>query len=182
MKIPPCSEPCLYPDCPSACGSNSIAALSRLAGLEILPARRNCYVRVRIPSHHSPTCRSCTCRSRLCRCLRLAAPAGRRQVTKVEPPNWWTNFVSPVMVLLYGENLSDAKISVVVSRRQDREDASTARRQTRICLVEYCQERQAGERDTNAENCHAALRLPRYRCCERGAAERADFRASRAMT
>jgi glycosidase len=34
------------------------------------------------------------------------------QVTKVEPPNWWTGFVSPVMVLLYGENLSDAKISI----------------------------------------------------------------------
>lgn len=34
------------------------------------------------------------------------------QISKVEPPNWWTNFVSPVMVLLYGENLSDAKISV----------------------------------------------------------------------
>ena len=33
-------------------------------------------------------------------------------VTKVEPPNWWTGFVSPVMVLLYGENLNDAKISV----------------------------------------------------------------------
>lgn len=34
------------------------------------------------------------------------------QVSKVEPPNWWTGFVSPVMVLLYGENLSDAKITV----------------------------------------------------------------------
>jgi len=34
------------------------------------------------------------------------------QVTKVEPPNWWTDYVSPVMVLLYGEGLSDAKISV----------------------------------------------------------------------
>ena len=42
----------------------------------------------------------------------LAAPAGPPQISKVEPPNWWTNFVSPVMVLLYGENLGDAKISV----------------------------------------------------------------------
>jgi glycosidase len=42
----------------------------------------------------------------------LAAPAGPPQINKVEPPNWWTNFVSPVMVLLYGENLGDAKISV----------------------------------------------------------------------
>ena len=37
--------------------------------------------------------------------------AAQPQVTKVEPPNWWTGFVSPVMVLLYGENLQDAKIS-----------------------------------------------------------------------
>lgn len=35
------------------------------------------------------------------------------QVTKVEPPNWWTSFVSPVMVLLYGENLQDTRVSVV---------------------------------------------------------------------
>jgi len=42
----------------------------------------------------------------------LAVPAGPPQINKVEPPNWWINFVSPVMVLLYGENLSDAKISV----------------------------------------------------------------------
>lgn len=34
------------------------------------------------------------------------------RVNKVEPPNWWTGFVSPVMVLLYGENLSVVKISV----------------------------------------------------------------------
>ncbi|HEY4930542.1 MAG TPA: alpha-amylase family glycosyl hydrolase [Terriglobales bacterium] len=42
----------------------------------------------------------------------LAAPAGLPQINKVEPPNWWTGFVSPVMVLLYGENLGDVKISV----------------------------------------------------------------------
>jgi len=33
-------------------------------------------------------------------------------VTKVEPPNWWTGFISPIMVLLYGENLNDVKVSV----------------------------------------------------------------------
>src|SRR5215470_6586864 len=33
-------------------------------------------------------------------------------ITKIEPPNWWTGFVSPVMVLLYGDNLKDAKFSV----------------------------------------------------------------------
>jgi len=41
----------------------------------------------------------------------LAAPSGLPEIAKIEPPNWWTNFVSPVMVLLYGENLGDAKIS-----------------------------------------------------------------------
>jgi glycosidase len=40
----------------------------------------------------------------------LAAQAP--QVNKVEPPNWWTSFESPVMVLLYGENLNTAWISV----------------------------------------------------------------------
>jgi len=44
--------------------------------------------------------------------LSFAAPAGQPQITKIEPPNWWVDFVSPVMVLLYGEDLNDAKISV----------------------------------------------------------------------
>ncbi len=34
------------------------------------------------------------------------------QITKIEPPNWWTGYVSPVMVLLYGDGLSDANITV----------------------------------------------------------------------
>jgi len=38
--------------------------------------------------------------------------AAQPKITKVEPPNWWTGFVSPVMVLLYGENLTDGTISV----------------------------------------------------------------------
>jgi len=41
-----------------------------------------------------------------------AAPSGQAQINKVEPPSWWTGFVSPVMVSLYGENLNDSKISV----------------------------------------------------------------------
>ncbi len=41
-----------------------------------------------------------------------AAPAGEPRISKIEPPNWWINFVSPVVVLLYGENLEVAKISV----------------------------------------------------------------------
>lgn len=32
-------------------------------------------------------------------------------VSKVEPPNWWLNYSSPVMVLLYGENLNAANIT-----------------------------------------------------------------------
>jgi len=47
--------------------------------------------------------------------LSLSAFGAQPQVTKVEPPNWWTGFVSPVMVLLYGDNLADAKISVSYS-------------------------------------------------------------------
>lgn len=42
----------------------------------------------------------------------VAAATGQPEVTKIEPPNWWTGFVSPVMVLLYGENMSGAKVSV----------------------------------------------------------------------
>ncbi len=34
------------------------------------------------------------------------------RITKVEPPNWWTGYVSPVMVLLYGDGLSQANIGV----------------------------------------------------------------------
>jgi glycosidase len=43
----------------------------------------------------------------------LPLPAlAQPQVTKIEPPNWWTGYVSPVMVLLYGEHLNDAQLSV----------------------------------------------------------------------
>ncbi len=38
--------------------------------------------------------------------------AGKAIVTKVEPPNWWIDYSSPLMVLLYGSNLNEAKISV----------------------------------------------------------------------
>jgi len=34
------------------------------------------------------------------------------QITKIEPPNWWTGYVSPVMVLLYGNGLAGANITV----------------------------------------------------------------------
>ena len=34
------------------------------------------------------------------------------RVAKIEPPEWWIGFYSPVMVLLYGENLEEAQFSV----------------------------------------------------------------------
>jgi len=39
-------------------------------------------------------------------------PVGEPRVSKVEPPNWWTGFQPAVMVLLYGDNLAGADISV----------------------------------------------------------------------
>ncbi len=41
-----------------------------------------------------------------------AALPGEPHVSKVEPPNWWVGFQPTVMVLLYGDNLSGADISV----------------------------------------------------------------------
>jgi neopullulanase len=40
-----------------------------------------------------------------------AVPANGPTVSKVEPPNWWTNYSSPVMVLLYGDKLNAANIT-----------------------------------------------------------------------
>lgn len=34
------------------------------------------------------------------------------RVAKVEPPEWWLGYYSPVLILLYGENLADARFSV----------------------------------------------------------------------
>jgi neopullulanase len=41
-----------------------------------------------------------------------ALPGNAPQVSKVEPPNWWTGFQPAVMVLLYGEHIAGANISV----------------------------------------------------------------------
>ncbi len=41
-----------------------------------------------------------------------ALPGSEPHVSKVEPPNWWIPFQSTVMVLLYGDNLAGADISV----------------------------------------------------------------------
>ncbi len=64
----------------------------------------------------SPQCFRASRLVAACLCLILFSASGfafqSPQINKVEPPNWWTNFVSPVMVLFYGEGLSDAKISV----------------------------------------------------------------------
>lgn len=42
----------------------------------------------------------------------IASFAQVPQISKVEPPNWWADYVSPVMVLIYGDNLATAKLSV----------------------------------------------------------------------
>ncbi|MGB7556616.1 MAG: alpha-amylase family glycosyl hydrolase [Candidatus Korobacteraceae bacterium] len=45
----------------------------------------------------------------------LAASAqagGQPKISKVEPPNWWAGFQPTVMVLLYGDNLAGANLSV----------------------------------------------------------------------
>ncbi len=42
----------------------------------------------------------------------LSLPADPPAISKVEPPNWWAGFQPSVMLLLYGENLADAHVSV----------------------------------------------------------------------
>ena len=42
----------------------------------------------------------------------LAQAGGQPRISKVEPPNWWAGFQPTVMVLLYGDNLAGANISV----------------------------------------------------------------------
>jgi glycosidase len=44
--------------------------------------------------------------------LAAALPGDAPRISKVEPPNWWTGFQPTVMVLLYGENLGGANVSV----------------------------------------------------------------------
>ncbi len=41
-----------------------------------------------------------------------ALPSDPPQVSKVEPPNWWAGYDPAVMILLYGENLAGADVSV----------------------------------------------------------------------
>lgn len=43
--------------------------------------------------------------------LTFGFAAGPPVVSKVDPPNWWTGFVSPVTLLLYGENMAGASVS-----------------------------------------------------------------------
>ena len=42
----------------------------------------------------------------------MGVPGTAPAVSKVEPPNWWTNFSPSLMVLLYGDHLNGANISV----------------------------------------------------------------------
>src|SRR5215813_11937722 len=44
-------------------------------------------------------------------CPAVSLGQGSAIVSKVEPPNWWTNYSSPLMVLLYGENLNASNIT-----------------------------------------------------------------------
>lgn len=43
-----------------------------------------------------------------------AVPQGKPTVQQVQPPNWWSNLPNP-MLLLYGKNLTDARISSSVA-------------------------------------------------------------------
>ncbi len=45
-------------------------------------------------------------------CAASAQPSSEPRISKVEPPNWWVGFQPTVMVLLYGDNLAGANISV----------------------------------------------------------------------
>lgn len=69
-----------------------------------------------MPKYNSRSCRFLPCRSVLhlgfvLTVLTALSFAQVPQISKVEPPNWWANYDSPVMVLLYGDNLSGARIS-----------------------------------------------------------------------
>lgn len=44
--------------------------------------------------------------------LSCALLAQAPKITKVDPPNWWTNFPHSPMLMITGENLSNAKVSV----------------------------------------------------------------------
>ncbi len=52
------------------------------------------------------------CRTCIALLLLATSCLAQPQITKVEPPNWWTDYASPVMVLLYGDGLSAANITV----------------------------------------------------------------------
>ena len=50
-----------------------------------------------------------------CACALLVCSVGFAQapkITKVDPPNWWSNFPHSPMIMLTGENLSNAKVAV----------------------------------------------------------------------
>src|SRR5581483_11802243 len=51
----------------------------------------------------------------LCACLLLVSAlcvAQAPKITKVDPPNWWANYPHSPMLLVTGENLSNAQVSV----------------------------------------------------------------------
>ncbi len=53
--------------------------------------------------------------SRLCACILFLSSLGLAQapkIAKVDPPNWWANYPHTPMLLVAGENLSSAKVTV----------------------------------------------------------------------
>ena len=66
--------------------------------------------------YNSWSCRFLRVRSVSCLGLLLVLTAlsfaQAPQISKVEPPNWWANYDSPVTVLIYGDGLSDASFKV----------------------------------------------------------------------
>lgn len=44
--------------------------------------------------------------------LSISMLAGAQKVTRIEPLSWWTDMKCPLTVMLYGENLSDAQVTI----------------------------------------------------------------------
>lgn len=44
--------------------------------------------------------------------LCISLLAGAQKVTRIEPLSWWTDMKCPLTVMLYGENLSDAQVTI----------------------------------------------------------------------
>ena len=84
--------------------------------------------------HHLAASRACVLNvllATITACCLQALPGQRPVVSKVEPPNWWTNYSSPLMVLLYGDHLAASNITtdypgVAVDKVQTEPDGNHA--------------------------------------------------------